>query len=125
MRKSDIAICEQQRCRAACASTQSDQYLCCSLHSIISLLSLPTISSLYLASVSAQTESTLVGNPEDRFSRHEAQILSERELSFNCVVLIPARAKSSARILERAYVRSAEYTTGICFEFAKNTKAFE
>ena len=25
------AICEQQRCRSACASTQSDQHLCCSL----------------------------------------------------------------------------------------------
>ena len=25
------AICEQQRCRSACASMQSDQHLCCSL----------------------------------------------------------------------------------------------
>ena len=25
------AICEQQRCRSACTSTQSDQHLCCSL----------------------------------------------------------------------------------------------
>ena len=25
------AICEQQRCRSACASAQSDQHLCCSL----------------------------------------------------------------------------------------------
>ena len=31
MRKPVLAICEQQRCRSACASVQSDQHLCCSL----------------------------------------------------------------------------------------------
>ena len=31
MRKSVFVICEQQRRRSACASTQSDQRLCCSL----------------------------------------------------------------------------------------------
>ena len=31
MRKPTLAICEQQRCRSACASAQSDQHLCCSL----------------------------------------------------------------------------------------------
>ena len=31
MRKSALAICEQQSCRSACASAQSDQHLCCSL----------------------------------------------------------------------------------------------
>ena len=31
MRKPVFAICEQQRCRSACASAQSDQHLCCSL----------------------------------------------------------------------------------------------
>ena len=31
MRKPFYAICEQQRCRSACASTQSDQHFCCSL----------------------------------------------------------------------------------------------
>ena len=31
MRKPVYAICEQQRCRSACASVQSDQRLCCSL----------------------------------------------------------------------------------------------
>ena len=31
MTKPDFAICEQQRRRSACASTQSDQRLCCSL----------------------------------------------------------------------------------------------
>ena len=31
MRKHVLAICEQQRCRSACASAQSDQHLWCSL----------------------------------------------------------------------------------------------
>ena len=31
MRKPVLAICEQQRCRSVCASTQSDQHLCFSL----------------------------------------------------------------------------------------------
>ena len=31
MRKPVLAICEQQRCRSACASAQSDQHLCCLL----------------------------------------------------------------------------------------------
>ena len=31
MRKPVLARCEQQRCRSACASAQSDQHLCCSL----------------------------------------------------------------------------------------------
>ena len=31
MRKPVYAICEQQRRRSACASTQSDQHLCCLL----------------------------------------------------------------------------------------------
>ena len=31
MRKLVLVICEQERCRSACASTQSDQHLCCSL----------------------------------------------------------------------------------------------
>ena len=33
--------------------------------------------------------------------KKEIKILGERELSFNSAVLIPARAQSSARILER------------------------
>ena len=31
MRKPVLAICEQQKCRSACASAQSDQHFCCSL----------------------------------------------------------------------------------------------
>ena len=31
MRKPIFTLCEQQKCRSACASAQSDQHLCCSL----------------------------------------------------------------------------------------------
>ena len=52
MRKPAFAICEQQSRRSTCASGQSDQRLLfrC-LDSIISLVSISKISSLYLASV--------------------------------------------------------------------------
>ena len=40
------------KCRSACASTQSDQHCC--LDSVIPLVSISEISSLYLASVAAQ-----------------------------------------------------------------------
>ena len=54
-RKPVYAICKQQRRRSACASVQSDQHLCSHcLDSIIYLVSIPNISSLYLASVTAQ-----------------------------------------------------------------------
>ena len=55
MRKPVYAICEQQRHKTACAYAQSGQRLCfrC-LDSIIPLVSLSEISSLYLASVAAQ-----------------------------------------------------------------------
>ena len=56
MRKPFFAICQQQRRRSACACVQSDQRLCfCCLDSIIPLVSISKISSLYLASVAAQT----------------------------------------------------------------------
>ena len=50
-----FAICEQQRCRSACASAKSDQRLCfrC-LDSVIPLVSISEISSLSLASLAAQ-----------------------------------------------------------------------
>ena len=55
MRKPVYAICEQQRRRSACASAQSDQRLCVRcLDSIISVLSIYEISSLYPPSVAAQ-----------------------------------------------------------------------
>ena len=45
------------------------------LDSIIPLVSISEISSLYLASVTAQAGlSTLIANPEDKFSRDEAQL---------------------------------------------------
>ena len=79
MRK-PVAICEQQRRRSVCASAQSDQHLCfrC-LDSIIPFISISKISSLWLASVAAQAGlSYLVENPEDRFSRDEARMMSIR-----------------------------------------------
>ena len=55
MRKPVYDICEQQRRRSAYTSAQSDQRLCFRrLDSIIPLVSLSEISSLYLASVAAQ-----------------------------------------------------------------------
>ena len=55
MRKPVYAICEQQRCRSACASAQSDQHLVVRcLDSIIPLVSISEISSLYLAAVAEQ-----------------------------------------------------------------------
>ena len=55
MRKPVYAICEQQRRRSVCASAQSDQHLCCRcLNSIIPLVSISKISSIYLASVAEQ-----------------------------------------------------------------------
>ena len=55
MVKPVYAICEQQRRRSACASAQSDQRLGCScLDSIIPLVSISEIASLYLGFVAAQ-----------------------------------------------------------------------
>ena len=71
------AICEQQRRRSACASAQSDQRLCCSLPRLY------TTSSFYIRNFkplpsfcgcTGRFESTLVGNPENRFSRDEAHV---------------------------------------------------
>ena len=63
-------ICEQQRRRSACASAQSDQRLCfrC-IDSVISLVSVPRISNLMLASVAEQAGFSLTWSetPEDRF----------------------------------------------------------
>ena len=76
MRKPAFTICEQQRRRSVCAFAQSDQRLCfrC-LDSILSLVSISEISTLYLASVAAQDGlSYLVANPKDKFSRDEAQV---------------------------------------------------
>ena len=53
MRKPVLAICEQQRRRSACANLISTFVISC-LDSIIPLVSISKISSLYLASVAAQ-----------------------------------------------------------------------
>ena len=54
------------------------------LDSIIPLVSTSKISSLYLASVAAQAGlSTLVANPEDRFSRDEAHTYSCKDMTNN------------------------------------------
>ena len=60
MRKPVYAICEQQRCRSACASTPSYQHLCfrC-LDSIIPLLAIAEISRPYLPSEAQQADLSL------------------------------------------------------------------
>ena len=77
MRKPVYAIYEQQRRRSACASAQSDQRLCCSLprsHDTSSFYT-PNFQPLpSFCGCAGWFESTLVANPEDRFSHDEAQI---------------------------------------------------
>ena len=70
MRKPVYDIREQQRCRSACSSVQSDQYrLVRCLDSIIPLVYMSEISSLYLAFVAVQAgfESTLVSDLKTGF----------------------------------------------------------
>ena len=77
MRKPVYAICEQQRLRSDCASTQSDQQLSGSLLcSVIPIVAKPKVLSLSLVSVAEQTGLSLTWShtTEDRFSRNEAQI---------------------------------------------------
>ena len=64
-------ICEQQRHRSACASVQSDQRLCCSLLRPYNISRFYSRNFKTLASFcgcKGRFESTLVANPEDRFS---------------------------------------------------------
>ena len=61
MRKPVFAICEQQRCRSACASMQSDQHHCWSLGNFWSW--------------ACRFESYLVENPEERFSHDVVQMM--------------------------------------------------
>ena len=77
MRKPVYAICEQQRLRSDCASTQSDQQFCGSLPcSIISIVVKPKVSSLSLVSVAEQTGLSLtwLHTTDDRFSRDELKL---------------------------------------------------
>ena len=55
MTKPAFAICEQQRRRLVCASTQSDQRSCCSLPRLYNtFVSIYKISRLYLISVAEE-----------------------------------------------------------------------
>ena len=54
MREPVNAICEQQRCRSACTDSLISAFVVRCLDSIIRLVSIPEISSLYLASMAAQ-----------------------------------------------------------------------
>ena len=74
-------------CHMRTTKAQSDQHLCCLLPSIISLVSTFEISSLYLASVSAQAGLSLT---KDRFSREEAPIYHANPLyDANNVIVTP------------------------------------
>ena len=72
-------VCEQQRRRPACASAQSDQCLCYSLFEKYHVKACYKRNFKFLASLCSWGdwfESHFVWNPEDRFCRDEAQILS-------------------------------------------------
>ena len=80
MRKPDYGIFKQQKRRSAYASAQSDQHLCCSLPrqyntSTCYIQNFKTLPSF--CGCTGRFESTLVANPEDRFSRDEVQSVSE------------------------------------------------
>ena len=79
MRKPVYAICEQQRRRSGCcASAQTDQRLCCSLPRQCNTSSFYIRNFKPLASFcgcAGRFESTLVGNPEDRFTRDRAHLM--------------------------------------------------
>ena len=67
MTKPVFAICEQKRCRSACAFTQSDQRLVVHcLDNIIPLVSTSKISNLYLASLAAQAHLCLTWSQTPR-----------------------------------------------------------
>ena len=77
MRKPVYAICEQHRCRSACAFAQSDRHLCCSLPRQYNISSFYIQNFKPLASFcgcAGRFESYLVANPENRFSRDKAHI---------------------------------------------------
>ena len=78
MRKPVYAICEQQRRRSACTSTQSDHHLCCSLPGLYNTSTCYSQNFKTLASLISWAgwfESYLVTTPEDRFSRDVAHII--------------------------------------------------
>ena len=69
--------CKQQRCRADCASAQSDQRLCFSLFGKYHIQTCNKRNFNFLANLCSRVgwfESHFVGNPEDRFSRVPTRI---------------------------------------------------
>ena len=115
MRKPVLAICEQQRCRSA----QSDQHLSRSLprwYNISSfyIRNFKPLASLY--SWEGRFESTLVGNPEDRFSRDKAQInisfmRALYEAVFVCLLFF---FRKRAKPLARAFAWACAWTKQLC-----------
>ena len=97
MRKPVFAICAQQRRRSACASAQSDKRLCYLLSKQYNTSSFYIRNFKSLPSFCGLFEPTLVANPEDRFSRGEAQLLyidhrshlSEGPLLFKGISMTP------------------------------------
>ena len=84
-RKPVLAICEQQRCRSACAYAQSDQCLCHSLPgwSITSnCYSRNFKTPACLCSWAGRFESYLVANLKDRLSRDETHLKEKISLLF-------------------------------------------
>ena len=90
IRKPVFAICEQQRRRSACASVQSDQRLCCSLSRYYNFSSFCIQNFKRLPSFcgcAGLFESTLVANPEDRFSRDVAHIKNIMNMFQFCLTI--------------------------------------
>ena len=80
MRKPVYTICEQQRCRSACASAQSDQRLCCWLPGLYNTSTCCSRKFKNLASLLSWPGwfvSYRVANPEDRFSRDVAHTFAD------------------------------------------------
>ena len=103
MRKPVFAICEQQRRRSTCASSQSDKRLCFSLPMWYTSSSFYIRNFKPLASFcgcAGRFVSYLVGNPEERFSRNEAQFI----LPITCRFFLResfANVKTKPRLLIR------------------------
>ena len=75
IRKPVYATCEQQKCRSACASAQSDHCLCCLLPRQYNISGFYIRNFKPLASFcdcAGRFESNQVKNPKDRFSHDKA-----------------------------------------------------
>ena len=115
MRKPVYAICEQQRRRSACASTQIDQRLCCSLprqyNTYTCYMYIQNIKTLAsLCSWAGWFESYLVANPKERFSRDKAHLVwvglwlrvTRRPTSY---LSLPCTVVKQMRVLENNFNR--------------------